>query len=144
MLDSQTVKTPFAEQRCYGGAKKIVGRKRHALVHTDGRALKLRAHSPSILDRDGAGPLLRASRASWPCMALGYADRGYAGPRVANASEIRIEVVRKADNQVGLAVIARRSWSNGSLPGSTEKGGWQKISRPQSIASRPCSMQPQA
>ena len=41
-------------------------------------------------------------------MALGYADGGHAGPRVANASEIRIEVVRKADNQVGFAVIAGR------------------------------------
>ena len=39
---------------------------------------------------------------------LGYADGGYAGTRVANASPIRIEVVRKADNQVGFAVIARR------------------------------------
>ncbi len=39
---------------------------------------------------------------------MGYADGGYAGARVANASPIRIEVVRKADNQVGFAVIARR------------------------------------
>ena len=41
-------------------------------------------------------------------MVLGYADGGYAGPRVANATSMRIEVVRKADNQVGFAVIARR------------------------------------
>jgi len=84
------------------------GRKRHAMVDTDGRALKLQAHAADIQDRDGAGPLLRASRASWPFVALGYADGGYAGPRVADASPIRIEVVRKADNQVGFAVIRRR------------------------------------
>ena len=65
-------------------------------------------HSADIQDRDGAGPLLRASRASWPFVVLGYADGGYVGPRVAEASPIRIEVVRKADNQVGFAVIARR------------------------------------
>jgi hypothetical protein len=41
-------------------------------------------------------------------VALGYADGGYAGPRVAEASPIRIEVVRKADHQVGFAVMARR------------------------------------
>jgi len=41
-------------------------------------------------------------------VALAYADGGYAGPRVAKASCIRIEVVRKSDNQVGFAVIARR------------------------------------
>ena len=52
----------------------------------DGRALKLQAHSAAIQDRDGAGPLLRASRASWPFVVLGYADGGYAGPRVAEAS----------------------------------------------------------
>jgi len=86
----------------------LKGRKRHAMVDTDGRALKLQAHSAGIQDRGGAGPLLRASRASWPFVALGYADGGYAGPRVAEASPIRIEVVRKADNQVGFAVIARR------------------------------------
>ena len=78
------------------------------MVDTDGRALKLQAHSADIQDRDGAVPLLRASRPSWPFVTLGYADGGYAGARVAEASSIRIEVVRKSDNQVGFAVIARR------------------------------------
>ena len=47
-------------------------------------------------------------RTIWPFVALGYADGGYGGPRVAEASPIRIEVVHKAGNQVGFAVIARR------------------------------------
>ncbi len=42
------------------------------------------------------------------CRRQGYADGGYAGPRVANASPIRIQVVRKPDNQAGFSVIARR------------------------------------
>ena len=109
MIDSQSVKTTESgETRGYESGKKIKGRKRHAMVDTDGPALKLQAHSAAIQDRDGAGPLLRASRASWPFVALGYADGGYAGPRVADASPIRIEVVRKADRQVGFAVITRR------------------------------------
>ena len=109
VIDSQSVKTTESGGiRGFDSGKKINGRKRHAMVDTDGRALKLHAHSANIQDRDGAGPLLRASRPSWPFVALGYADGGYAGPRVANASPIRIEVVRKADNQVGFAVIARR------------------------------------
>jgi transposase len=94
--------------RGYDAGEKIKARKRHAIVDTDGRALKLQAHSADIQGRDGTGPLLRASRPSWQFVALGYADGGYAGSHVTEASPTRIEVVRKADNQVGFAVIARR------------------------------------
>ena len=41
-------------------------------------------------------------------MRLGYADAGYQGPRIATASPIRIEIVRKAEGQVDFTVHARR------------------------------------
>lgn len=77
-------------------------------MDTDDRALKLKVHAADIADRDGAGPLLRASRASWSFVQLAYADVGYEGLRVASASSIRDKIVREPEGQVGFAVHARR------------------------------------
>jgi putative transposase len=67
VLDSQSAKTAEAGGPCgYDAGKKIKGRKRHALVDTDGRALKLQVHPADVEDRDSAVPLLRASRRAFP------------------------------------------------------------------------------
>jgi putative transposase len=63
IIDSQSVKTTESGgPRGYDAGKKVNGRKRHALVDTDGRGLVLEPHPASIQDRDGGGPLMRASR----------------------------------------------------------------------------------
>ena len=81
---------------------------RFATVDTDGQALKLHVHAAAIQDRDGAGPLLRASRSSWPFVQLAFTDSSFQGPRVAAASPIRVEIVRKLEVPVGFVVPARR------------------------------------
>ena len=51
-----------------------MGRKRHAMVDTDGRALELLVHGADVQDRDGAVPLLKQSRQRHPMVEHAYAD----------------------------------------------------------------------
>ena len=109
IIDSQSVKTTESSgPRGYDAGKKIKGRKRHALVDTDGRALVLFPHPASIQDRDGAGPVLQASRRPFPFIRKVFADAGYQGPRVADATSIAVEIVKRKPDQVGFAVQPRR------------------------------------
>ena len=109
IIDSQSVKTTEAGgARGYDAGKKINGRKRHALVDTDGRGLVLEPHPASIQDRDGGGPLLRVSRRIFPFIQRVFADSGYAGEKVTTATLIAVEIVRKNPDQVGFAVNPRR------------------------------------
>lgn len=109
IVDSQSVKTTEAGgPRGYDAGKKINGRKRHALVDTDGRALLIEPHAANVQDRDGGGPLLASSRALFPFVERVFADAAYDHERVTEATTILVEIVRKLPDQVGFAVLPRR------------------------------------
>ena len=59
-------------------------------------------------DRDGAVPLLKASRRPFPFIKRAFADSAYNAERVREATVIAIEVVKKLGDQVGFVVLPRR------------------------------------
>ena len=129
MIDSQSAKSTEAGcPRGYDAGKKVKGRKRHAMVDTEGRALVLQAHPASVQDRDGAVPLLAASRRGFPFVEHAFADSAYAGERVAAATRITVEIVRKHPEQVGFTVHQRR-WASASSPGSAATAVSRRTSR---------------
>jgi hypothetical protein len=74
--------------RGYDAGKMIKGHKCHAMVDTDGRALVLQAHPADVQDRDGAVPLLQASRRSFPFIELAFAGSAYNADRARDATSI--------------------------------------------------------
>jgi hypothetical protein len=87
------------------------------VADTDGRGLILELQPASVQDRDGAPPVLRLSRCSFPFVTKAFADSGYAGERPATATIIDVEIVRKPKDQIGFAVHPKRWVVDGSSPG---------------------------
>ena len=105
----QSVKTvESGNPRGYDAGKKVNGRKRQAMVDTDGRVLVLDPQPGCVQDRDGAMLVLRLLRRAFPFVTTAFADAGFAGERRAMATIIAIEIVRKWPDQIGFAVHRRR------------------------------------
>jgi len=111
VLDSQTVKAPFAEVRGFDGGKRIVGRKRHIAVDTDGRLLMVNLTPADVSDSDGAQTILAAIRKRWPWLKHLFADAGYDRTKLMDKAaflDFVVEIVRRSDTAAGFEVIPRR------------------------------------
>jgi transposase len=78
VIDSQTVKAPAPGAiRAFDGGKKIVGRKRHIAVDTDGPLLMVNITPADISDSAGAQTILDGIRKRWPWVKHLFADGAY-------------------------------------------------------------------
>ena len=88
----------------YDGGKKIVGRKRHVAVDTDGRLLMVNLTTADVSDSAGAQLILEGIRKRWPWLKHLFADSAYDRPRLLDKAvflNFVIETVWRSDKQVG-------------------------------------------
>lgn len=111
VVDSQSVKAPAATKRGYDGGKKLVGRKRHITVDTDGRLLMVNLTPADVSDSAGAQMILDAIRKRWPWLKHLFADGAYDKAQLMDKAAFRdftVEIVRKIKDEPGFKVLPRR------------------------------------
>ena len=101
VIDSQTVKAPApGAERGFDGGKKIVGRKRHIAVDTDGRLWMVNITPADISDSAGAQTILDGVHKRWPWMKRLFADGAYDRLQLMDKAaykDFTIEIVRRSD-----------------------------------------------
>lgn len=111
VVDSQSVKAPAAKERGCDGGKKVVGRKRHIAVDTDGRLLMINLTPANISDSVGAQKILEGIRKRWPWMKHLFADGGYDRTKLMDKAaylDFTVEIVKRIDTDPGFKVLPRR------------------------------------
>ena len=100
VVDSQSVKAPEAKTRGYDAGKKIVGRKRHIAVDTDGRLLMVNLTPADISDSAGAQMILDGVRKRWPWLKHLFADGAYDRTQLMDKAAFRdftIQIIKRSD-----------------------------------------------
>ena len=96
----------------YDAAKKVKGRKRHAVVDTLGLMLGCAILPGNVQDRDGCLGVLRQVRLLFPFLERVIADGAYQGKGTARAvrraARAKLEIVKRSDAAKGFVVLQKR------------------------------------
>ena len=98
--------------RGYDAGKKIVGRKRHIAVDTDGRLLMVNLTTADISDSAGALAILDGIRKRWPWVKHLFADGAYDRLKLMDKAaylDFVVEIIRRSDDQKGFQVLPPRA-----------------------------------
>ena len=111
IIDTQTVKClPVRGSRGHDAAKRVVGRKRIALVDADGNWLAAAVVPACVQERDTLSAL-DDGKAAWPSLRVAVLDGAFTAERCrewSNLHGMRHEVVTRPPGQKGFAVLPRR------------------------------------
>ena len=111
IIDTQSVKCiPVRGPRGYDAGKKVLGRKRVALVDAEGHILAVAVVSAAVQDRDTLAAL-DAGKARWPSLREAVYDGAFTADRCREWSNLHgmcHRVVRRDPTQQGFVVLERR------------------------------------
>lgn len=128
VIDSQSIKTSAVRgpEKGYDAGKRIWGRKRHALVDTEGNLLAVKVTAASDSDLCGSKKLLTPLKGLLPRLALLWGDSHYGGTLIEWVKEhfgFRIEIVRR----LGTPLDAETTGSKQEA--ASKKSGFQILPR---------------
>src|ERR1700719_4965589 len=147
VIDSQSVKAPEAKTSGYDAGKKIVGRKRHIAVDTDGRLLMVNLTTAHISDSAGAEAILDGIRKRWPWVKHLFADGAYDRLKLMDKAAYLDFVTRSSAGRTtrkASRFYRADGWSSEPSTGSPAGGVSCGTTKPELISRRPSSSTPWA
>jgi len=112
IIDSQSVKTTaVGGPKGYDAGKTTKGRKRHAIVDTEGLPMGFKITPADISDLEGGKALVKSIIAKFPRLKKIWGDTHYGGEFMkwaARTYDITVEVVKKMADQKGFVALPRR------------------------------------